>query len=47
MVVVAVLALLLVIALIALGLLAGAQRALRTGARTAAEADPVTGLPGR
>jgi two-component system, cell cycle response regulator len=47
MVVVAVLALLLVIALVALGLLAGAQRALRTGARTAAEADPVTGLPGR
>src|SRR6188472_4149560 len=47
MVVVALLAFLLVLALVAIGLLARAHHALRSGARVAAEADPVTGLPGR
>jgi two-component system cell cycle response regulator len=47
MAVVALLALLLVVALVAIGLLARAHHALRSGARAAAEADPVTGLPGR
>src|SRR3954471_14411381 len=46
MVVVALLALLL-LALIAIGVLGRAHHALRSGARGAAEADPVTGLPGR
>ena len=46
MVAVALLALLL-IALVAVGLLGRAHHALRSGARAAAEADPVTGLPGR
>jgi two-component system cell cycle response regulator len=46
MVVVALLALLL-LALVAIGLLGRAHHALRSGARAAAEADPVTGLPGR
>src|SRR3954471_24403345 len=46
MVVVALLALLL-LALIAIGVLSRAHHALRSGARGAAEADPVTGLPGR
>jgi two-component system cell cycle response regulator len=46
MAVVALLALL-VVALVAIGLLARAHHALRSGARAAAEADPVTGLPGR
>ena len=47
MVVVALLALLLLLALVAIGLLGRAHHALRSGARSAAEADPVTGLPGR
>jgi diguanylate cyclase (GGDEF)-like protein len=47
MVVVALLALLLLLALVAIGMLARAHHALRSGARAAAEADPVTGLPGR
>src|SRR3954462_11772938 len=46
MVVVALLALLL-LALVAIGVLGRAHHALRSGARSAAEADPVTGLPGR
>src|SRR3954453_18576428 len=47
MVVVALLALLLLLALVAIGVLGRAHHALRSGARGAAEADPVTGLPGR
>jgi two-component system cell cycle response regulator len=46
MVVAALLALLL-LALLAIGLLGRAHRALVSGARAAADADPVTGLPGR
>ena len=46
MVVVALLALLL-LALVAIGLLGRAHHALRSGARAAAQADPVTRLPGR
>src|SRR3954447_7294471 len=47
MVVVALHALLLLLALVAIGVLGRAHHALRSGARSAAEADPVTGLPGR
>src|SRR3954462_13879026 len=48
MVVVALLALLLLLlALVAIGVLGRAHHVLRSGARGAAEADPVTGLPGR